>query len=87
MQDYLTTCIMYWIILNYKTLKDALPDFFRSELLTCLPYLSSKTYSRTYKKLPNKVNHACKNEFVETVWPANPALLIYVSTHCVEIVK
>jgi len=69
---------------------------FRSELFTSyiLPYLSSETYSRKYKKLPNlfKVIHACKNmteknEFVEKVWPANSALFIYVSTHCVETVK
>jgi len=29
--------------------------------LTFLPYLSSKTYSRKYEKLLNKVVHACKN--------------------------
>jgi len=28
-----------------------------------------------------------KNVFVENVWPANLALFIYVSTHCVETVK
>jgi len=28
-----------------------------------------------------------KNAFVENVWPANLALFIYVSTHCVETVK
>ena len=28
-----------------------------------------------------------KNVFVENVWPANVALFIYVSTHCVETVK
>jgi len=28
-----------------------------------------------------------KNEFVENVWPANSALIIYVSTNCVETVK
>ena len=28
-----------------------------------------------------------KNVFVENVWPANLALFIYVSTHCVEKVK
>jgi len=28
-----------------------------------------------------------KNVFVENVWPANLALFIYVSTHCVERVK
>jgi len=28
-----------------------------------------------------------KNVFVENVWPANSALFIYVSTHCVEKVK
>jgi len=28
-----------------------------------------------------------KNVFVENVWPANSALFIYVSTHCVETVK
>jgi len=28
-----------------------------------------------------------KNVFVENVWPANFALFVYVSTHCVETVK
>ena len=28
-----------------------------------------------------------KNDFVENVWPANSALLIYVSTNCVETGK
>jgi len=28
-----------------------------------------------------------KNVFVENVWPTNLALLVYVSTHCVETVK
>ena len=28
-----------------------------------------------------------KNVFVEKVWPANLALFIYVSIHCVETVK
>ena len=28
-----------------------------------------------------------KNVFVENVWPANSALFIYVSTHCVQKVK
>jgi len=58
---------------------------------TFKPYLSSETYSRKYEKLPNIVIHACKNmtknEFVENVWPANSALFIYVSTHCVETVE
>ena len=60
--------------------------------LTFKPYLSSETYSRKYEKPPNIVIHACKNMteknvFVENVWPANLALFIYVSTHCVETVK
>jgi len=57
--------------------------------LTFKPYLSSETYSRKYEKLPNIVIHACKNntENVENVWPANLALFIYVSTHCVEKVN
>jgi len=59
--------------------------------LTFKPYLSSETYSRQYEKLPNIVVHACKilqkNVFVENVWPANLALFVYVSTHCVETVK
>ena len=29
--------------------------------LTFKPYLSSKTYSRKYEKLPNIVIHACEN--------------------------
>ena len=40
--------------------------------------------------MPNIVLHACKTiqkVFVENVWPANLALFIYVSTHCVETVK
>jgi len=42
--------------------------------LTIKPYLSSKTYSRKYEKLPNKVIYACKNmteknEFVKNVGP------------------
>jgi len=59
--------------------------------LTFEQYLSSETYSRKYETLPNIVILACKNitknAFVENVWPANLALFIYVSTHCVEIVK
>jgi len=60
--------------------------------LTFSPCLSSETYSRKYEKPPNIVIHACKkydrkNVFVEYVWPANLALFIYVSTHCVETVK
>jgi len=59
--------------------------------LTFKPYLSSETYSRQYEKLPSIVVHACKilqkNVFVENVWPANLALFVYVSTHCVETVK
>jgi len=60
--------------------------------LTFKPYLSSETYSRKCGKLPNIVVHACKilqkkNVFVENVWPANSALFVYVSTHCVETVK
>ena len=51
-----------------------------------------ETKSRKYDKLPNIVIHACKNtteknEFVESVWPANSALFIYVSTHGVKTVK
>ena len=70
--------------------KDARSLSFRSELFTSY-ILSSETYSRKYEKLPNIVIHACKNmtknEFVENAWPANSALFIYVSTHCVETVK
>jgi len=60
--------------------------------LTFKPYRSSETYSRKYEKLPNIVINACtnikeKNDFFENVWPANSALFIYVSTHCVEMVK
>ena len=33
------------------------------------------------------VKYCRKNVFVENVWPANLALFIYVSTHCVEIDK
>jgi len=59
--------------------------------LTFEQYLSSETYSRKYKKLPNIVILACKNitknAFVENVWSANLALFIYVSTHCVETAK
>jgi len=60
--------------------------------LTHLPFSSSETYSSKYEKLLNIVIYACEvsteiNEFVENVWPANSALFIYVSTHCVETVK
>jgi len=59
--------------------------------LTFKPYLSSETFSRKYEKLPNIVVYACKilqkNVFVENVWPANLALFVYVSTHCVDTVK
>ena len=60
--------------------------------LTFLPYLGSETYSCKYDKLPNIVIYACKNikekkEFVENVLPANSALFIYISTHCVKKVK
>ena len=33
------------------------------------------------------VKYYRKNVFVENVWPANVALFVYVSTHCVETVK
>jgi len=33
------------------------------------------------------VKYYRKNVFVENVWPANLALFVYVSTHCVETVK
>ena len=33
------------------------------------------------------VTYYTKNEFVKNVWPANSALIIYVSPHCVETVK
>jgi len=63
--------------------------------LTFYPYLSSETYPHKYEKLPNIFIHSWtiiiqynrKNEFVENVWPANSALFIYVSIHCVETVK
>ena len=60
--------------------------------LTFKPYLSSETDSRKYEKLPNIVIHACKNSteknvFDENVWPANLAVFIYVSIHCVKTVK
>jgi len=59
--------------------------------LTFEQYLSSETYSRKYEKLPNivilHVKYYRKNAFVENVWPANLALFINVSTHCVETVK
>ena len=59
--------------------------------LTFKPYLSSQAYSRQYEKLPSIVVNACeilqKKVFVENIWPANLALFVYVSTHCVETVK
>jgi len=60
--------------------------------LTFKPDLSNETSFRKYQKLPNIVIQTCKNntekkEFVDNVWPANLALFIYVSTHCVETVK
>jgi len=33
------------------------------------------------------VKYYRKDVFVENVWPANLALFVYVSTHCVETVK
>ena len=49
--------------------------------------LSSKSYFRKYKKLPNIVIHACYNDFVEKVWPANLALFLNGSTnHAAETV-
>ena len=33
------------------------------------------------------VKYYRKNVFVENIWPANLALFVYVSTHCVETVK
>jgi len=33
------------------------------------------------------VKYYRKNVFVENVWPANLALFVYVSTHCVETIK
>ena len=33
------------------------------------------------------VKYYRNNVFVENVWPANLALFVYVSTHCVETVK
>jgi len=38
------------------------------------------------KVLSMHVKNTEKNDFVENVWPANSALFIYVSTHCVETV-
>jgi len=61
--------------------------------LTFKPYLSSVTYSRIYIWETAKYIYTCmwkyyrNNEFVENVCPANSALFIYVSTHCVETVK
>jgi len=59
--------------------------------LTFKPFLSSEIYSRLYENL--SYSYPCmyffyrKHKFVENVWPANSALFIYVSTHCVETVK
>ena len=62
--------------------------------LTSKPYLGSETYSCKYVKLPNiHCTYLCMSKyyrnsvFVKNVWPANSALFIYVSTHCVETVK
>jgi len=59
--------------------------------LTFKPYLNIETYFCKYEKLPNIVVPACKilqkYVFVENVWPANLALFVYVSTHCVETVE
>jgi len=38
-------------------------------------------------KLFMHVKNNTKSVFVENIWPANLALFIYISTHCVEIVK
>jgi len=60
--------------------KDDMPVSLRSELFTSffLTILSSETYTRKYKKLPNRHIDACKNitdhkEFVKNVWTANSA--------------
>ena len=45
--------------------------------LTFKPYLSSET------QLFMHVKYYRKNVFVQNFWPANLALFIYVSTHCV----
>ena len=58
--------------------------------LTIKPYFSSEADSRKYDKLPNIVFHASKNikeKQIKNVWPANSALFIYISTHCIETVK
>jgi len=43
--------------------KDAIPECFRSELLTSdiLIIFKQKTYSHEYEKLPNIVIHACQH--------------------------
>jgi len=47
----------------YSQIKDAMSVSLGQYCLhlTFLLYLSSKTYSRKYEKLPNIVIHACKN--------------------------
>ena len=60
--------------------------------LTFAQYLSSETYSSKYEKLPNIVILACtiiteKMHLLKKSCPANLALFIYFSTHCVETVK
>jgi len=67
---------------------------FRSELFTSyiVTIFKQRNILPLIWKMPNIVIHACKNiteknVFVEIVWPANLALFIYVSIHCVETVK
>ena len=61
--------------------------------MTIILKCNKKDKTQLYdEKLPNIVIHACtnsteKNVFDENVWPANLALFIYVSIHCVETVK
>ena len=73
--------------------KDAMPVYFRSELFSSyiLTIFKQRILLRKYEKLPYIVVHAWKNItkkcICENVWPANLALFVYFSTHCVETVK
>jgi len=53
------------------------PDHFDITKLSCI-WVTAKYISSLHVKILQK------NEFVENVWPANSALFIYISIHCVE---
>ena len=88
---YYTNTTHTYCLQNFK---DAMPISFRSELFTSYILTIYKQRNLLPTNIRNcqiqlfmHVNILQKHVFVEDVWPANLALFVYVSTHCVETVK